>query len=356
MNILITAPSLNPVKNVSGISTVVNGIIENNLNHRYYHYLLGRPDISIGRLKWAVQLTKQLALFPFFVKRHEIELIHENLPFDSKGLIREFVINCWCRLLGVPVVLHIHGGEYFTNEPTMFFFRFLASSIFKGSKRILVLSDIEKQTISVKYNCNHVVVLPNSINTLKNGDLGERVLSDKPVLLFLGRIHETKGTQEILDAIRLLREKMRFRFILCGEGPQKDHMIAACSEILGADFEFKGIVYDKTKMEILNLSDLFILPSYFEGLPMALLETMAVGIVPVVTDVGSIKCVVQHGINGVIVNKKDANDLYQKLIEIMSDPAMFRLLSCNAQNTIQDKYDINNYVQQLNSLYNKVSL
>ena len=86
--------------------------------------------------------------------------------------------------------------------------------------------------------------------------------------------------------------------------------------------------------EILMRSDIFILASHFEGLPMALLETMAVGIVPVVTDVGSIKSVVQHGVNGVIVNKKDSKDLYEKLKEIMSDPALFRVLSNNARNTI----------------------
>jgi glycosyltransferase involved in cell wall biosynthesis len=354
MNILITAPSLNPEKNISGITTVVNSIIENNKDHRYYHYLLGRPDNSNGRLKWIVQLLKQLVLFPFFVKRNKIELIHENLPFDSKGLLREFVINCWCRILGVPVVLHIHGGEFFTNEPTKAIYRLLASSIFKSCKRILVLSDIEKQALCISYNCGHIVVLPNSINTRLNRDLGERVLSDKPVLLFLGRIQETKGINEIIEAISLLREKMSFKFILCGTGPQKDSMVAACTEIMGADFEYKGVVYDKTKTEILMQSDIFILPSYFEGLPMALLETMAVGIVPVVTDVGSIKSVVQHGLNGVIVNKKDVQDLYEKLIEILSDSDVFRILSTNAQNTIKDKYDIKSYVEQLNSVYNMV--
>lgn len=96
---------------------------------------------------------------------------------------------------------------------------------------------------------------------------------------------------------------------------------------------------------------MFILPSYFEGLPMALLETMAAGVVPIVTTVGSMKVIVNHGVNGLHVEKHNSNDLYEKLKYILSNPKQYQKLSNNAQNTIRADYDIVSYIIKLNEIY-----
>jgi len=98
MNILITAPSLNPIKNVSGISCVVQTIISHNEQQQCFHYLLGRPDKKLTKTKWLFDLVKQVLLFPLALIRNKIDLVHQNLPFDPKGLMREYVINLWACL------------------------------------------------------------------------------------------------------------------------------------------------------------------------------------------------------------------------------------------------------------------
>ena len=112
MKILITAPSLNPLINVSGISSVVSNIIKYNKQHNFHHYVLGKQDKSLSNVVWLFQLLVKLLYFPFFLKNNSIELVHQNLPFNPKGVSREFIINYWCRLTGVPVIVHIHGGSY----------------------------------------------------------------------------------------------------------------------------------------------------------------------------------------------------------------------------------------------------
>ena len=145
---------------------------------------------------------------------------------------------------------------------------------------------------------------------------------------------------------------MDFHFILCGAGPLKDYFIAECEQLLGSDFKFYGIVTGDAKMGVIKKSDIFLLPSrYGEGLPMALLETMAAGVVPVVTDDASMKIVVQHNNNGVRVKKRNPQDLYEKLKSILSAPALYASLSVNASRTIIEKYDIHNYIVQLNEIY-----
>jgi glycosyltransferase involved in cell wall biosynthesis len=353
MNILITAPSLSPTQNVSGISTMVQTIILHNKQHNYYHYLLGRPDMKLNKLIWFFQLVRQLLLFPSSLKSNKIDLVHQNLPFDPKGVLREYFINLWCRLFHVPVVLHLHGGVFLMNGTNNPIFKKLSKSLFKHSKHVIVLSEVEKEALIKKYQYFSAKVLCNSINVSLYQSVSKQLPASKPILLFLGRIHESKGVTDIIEALRLLKRNMDFRFILCGTGPLKDHFIAACEQLLGSDFEYRGVVSGDSKINIIKESDIFLLPSrYGEGLPMALLETMAAGVVPVVTDDASMKYVVEHGKNGILVNKKDPKDLYLKLISVLSDSMHYRSLSQNASRTISEQFDVANYIVQLNQIYN----
>jgi glycosyltransferase involved in cell wall biosynthesis len=354
MNILITAPDLNPSKNVSGIATVVKTIIEYNIQHRYFHYLLGRPDKSGSRIKWFVQLCKQLLAFPCFVKRHKIELVHQNLPFDPKGLIREYIISGWCRLLRIPVVLHVHGGEFLMNGTQKPLYQFIAKTLFKHSKEVVVLSNIEQQALQNLYGYSSATLLANSVDTSKYKAKNKIFNQSKPVLLFLGRITESKGIEDIVEAFILLKNKLDFRFILCGAGPLENYFKIKCKEILDGDFEFRGVVSGREKINVINTADFFILPSrYGEGLPMALLETMAAGVVPVVTDDASMKFVIQNEINGMLVEKQNPRHLYSQLEKVTSDKNLYQKLSYNAVATVTAQYDISNYVIQLNDIYSK---
>jgi hypothetical protein len=82
MNILITSPSLDSTKNVSGIASVVNTVIQHNKDYQYYHYLLGRPDKAVSGYIWFVQLIKQLVFFPLALRRNKVKLVHQNLPLE----------------------------------------------------------------------------------------------------------------------------------------------------------------------------------------------------------------------------------------------------------------------------------
>lgn len=352
MNILITAPSLNTTNNVSGVSTVVNTIIQHNTSHQYLHYLLGRPDKPIPKFMWLVQLVKQLVLFPFALKRQKIDLVHQNLPFDPKGVSREYIINCWCRLMRVPVVLHVHGGVFLMNGTNSIVFKKLAQSLFKNSRQVVVLSDLEREAVQKHYQFSKAVVLYNSIDASHYSNTKSQLSEAKPTLLFLGRIHESKGVDDLIEAFSLLKQKTDFRFLLCGAGPLKDRFISACDELLGSDFEYRGIVSGDEKLNIIQEADFFVLPSrYGEGLPMALLETMAAGVVPVVTDDASMKYVVQHEINGIRVNKNDPKDLFEKLNSIINQPILYKRLSDTASKTIAEQYDIKKYIIRLNEIY-----
>ncbi|MES2278373.1 MAG: glycosyltransferase family 4 protein [Bacteroidota bacterium] len=355
MNILITAPSLDTTKNVSGVATVVNTIIENDQHHNFFHYLLGSPDKRLSKPAWAFELIKQLAVFPFFIRKHKIDIVHQNLPFDPKGLTREFFINLWCRLMRVPVLLHVHGGVFLMDKIKNPLYLSLANAVFKHSKKVVVLSDLEKNALARLYNYNEASVLYNSINTKTLKTEGRQYDAANPKLLFLGRIHESKGIEDIYNAFKKIEPGINFTFILCGAGPLKDTMVPQFEALLGSKFEFKGIVSGEAKNNIIKNADFFLLPSrYGEGLPMALLECMAAGVVPIVTDDASMKFIIQDMENGIRVKKSDPEDLFRKVMMNIQDTSLRDKLSANAEKTVVEHYDISAYIIGLNKIYNDI--
>ncbi|PQA52736.1 glycosyltransferase family 4 protein [Siphonobacter curvatus] len=356
MKVLITAPSLDPKKNVSGISTVVRNIISANPTHQYIHYLLGRPDGPSSTFSLLLSQIKQLFLFPFFIKKNDVDIVHQNLPFNPKGLLREYIINLWCKLLDIPVLLHIHGGVFLMDGTTNRMYQYIASSIFKNSKSIIVLSELEKEALSKNFNFHNSYALPNSIN-ISMFSFSKNEFSNMPTFLFLGRIHESKGIDDIFNALTLLISKnMTFRFILCGNGPLKDEYIKKFKDLMKDNFEYLGVVDGKLKVEIMKRSNFFLLPSrYGEGLPMALLETMSVGLIPIVTDDASMKTLVKDKYNGFKVNKSDYEDLARVIGEAINHRELLDNISSNASLTIYTSYNIIDYIERLNDFYGKAA-
>jgi glycosyltransferase involved in cell wall biosynthesis len=353
LNILITAPSLDAAKNVSGISSVVRLIMEQNDQCLYFHYLLGRSDKKVTIFCWLLLLIKQLILFPFALKKNKIDLVHQNFPFDPKGILREFVINSWCWLLQIPVALHIHGGVFLMNKTGNRFYRFLSRCIFKNSKVVIVLSELEKEALSQNYQYSSATVLANCVDVAQFSETENKVQNEIPVFLFIGRLHESKGLEDIVSAFKLLKEEADFEFVLCGDGPLKDFLVSKCNFLLKNQFKYLGVVSGQDKIDAIRSADYFLLPSMFEGLPIALLETMAAGLVPIVTDEGSMKYVVEDGKNGVLVEKRNPQDLYLKIKNVLSTPGLYDVLSKNAKELMAEKYDIHNYIHQLNGIYEK---
>jgi glycosyltransferase involved in cell wall biosynthesis len=354
-NILITAPSLDANVNVSGISSMVKTIIEHNCVPQYHHYLFGRKDANSSKIIPILLTLWKLMLFPFALKKYKIDMVHQNFPFDPKGVLRESVVGLWCRLFRIPVVLHIHGGKFLTGEKPGRFYRFLSKKLFHGSRIMIVLSELEKEMIWKEYQCTNINVLENCVDCAQFNFADKTVMAAIPAFIFIGRIHESKGLDEILRVFKRLNDDhIPFRFILCGDGSLRKSIVPKFGVLLGDRFEYKGIVSGKEKVDTIRSTDFFLLPSWFEGLPVALLETMAAGLVPVITNVGSVEKLVHHGENGIIIEKRNVSDMYEKMKDALTHPERYVALSKNAKQSVIRDYDVNGYVSRLNEIYEQV--
>jgi glycosyltransferase involved in cell wall biosynthesis len=124
------------------------------------------------------------------------------------------------------------------------------------------------------------------------------------------------------------------------------------NEVLGENFKYGGVVSGAEKVKVLCDADVLLMPSRFEGLPLALLESMAAGCVPVVSNRGSISTVVEDGRNGFLVEPGDLTQIVGKLKFLLSEGEPgWDDYRRNARETIRTRFDIRDYVDRLNKLY-----
>lgn len=356
MKIIIVSPSLDPNLNVSGISSVSSFILSQNKNHEYIHFEVGKRDNEPRGFRWLLRLFRMYFKWIRLMIRTKDGLVHFNLAISVLSMLRDTFLILITRLLRKKIIVHIHGGEYLMDSAQPLLVKMGMRVMLGGRLVKIVLSEHEKVALEEKFHKGGIYVLPNCVD-LKDAKAFQRTPAgdEIPVFLFLSRISVDKGLEYIYQALATLKnEGRKFRFIMAGKGPDQSRYVLKFSELLKDDFDYQGVVSGERKTNLLKDCQVFLLPSFYEGLPMALLETMAFGIVPVTTDVGSIRDLVTDGQNGIIVARHSSADIVQALKRLMDDKNVLEKWSENARATIFTKFDPVQYITRLNEIYDNV--
>lgn len=356
MKVIITSPSLNPKENVSGISSVSQFIISNNSEMNYIHFEVGKKDAeSTSKLSRIKRILRNRTDWKRLLLQHKEAVIHYNMPLMGAAIIRDYLLLQIAYSLGFPIILHIHGGQLMTNRNRPWFINRLLTSVFSWAKHILVLSDLEKRILEEDFDVKNVHSLPNCID-LREARKFERMhdLSRSLSILYLGRIEKNKGIDYILEASKRLQyEGTDFVLHFAGKEENEGEYLPILQQELGDKFVYHGVVSGDVKNKLLKECDVFLLPSFFEGLPMALIETMSFGEIPVVTNVGSISSLVEDNINGLFIQVKSVDDIVEKIKVLIGNAEFRQKLSNAAQKTVFTLYDDKAYINKLNTLYKK---
>lgn len=352
IKILITAPSLETHQNVSGISSVVAQIIEHSRNE-FYHFTAGRQDSEKIGFRW---IFKQIFIAPRFfrqIRRENIEIVHINTALAPLSIVRDAILTRAAKFANCPVLLQLHGGKFFTQGFSKFLLKRLTEKMLRCANVILVLSETEKNFIEKHWQNLEVRVLENAVS-IEDFEITKRK-SDEKTIIFLGRLHEDKGLREIIETCRILKEeKFNFRFKCFGTGDAKDFFVAEMNEILGEKFFYGGVISGTKKQKELAASDVFLLPSRYEGLPVALLEAMANFCVPIVSNVGSIGAVIEDNVNGLLIEPQNVPQIVEKIKLILSNNIDFERLQKNARKTVEEKFNLKDYIEKLDKIYRKI--
>lgn len=181
-------------------------------------------------------------------------------------------------------------------------------------------------------------VIPESGAIRKKLQRGERKL-----VLYVGRLVREKGLQTLLDAFEiLLKENIRARLVIVGEGPVKEELMEkVLSNGMHDHVHFTGFVDEASLVSLYKSSDVFVLPSLYEPFGIVALEAMASGVPVVVSDVGGLSEIVENGLNGLKVPAADSKSLAAALQLVLQDSTFAERLRNNAYQYVHEKFDWN---------------
>lgn len=354
MNVLITTPSLNSVENVSGISSITRLLIQYNRGETYFPFILGKKDCDRRGFSWFLSVLKIPFRLCSFVRKHHIAAAHFNIGFEPRSLFRDIIPYLLLFHDNIPLCLHIHGGRYMARIPGNVFLRKIITLFLKKSSEIIVLSEVEAEYLQLQYpflRDKTLNVVSNAVEVPDDKEL-EKNYEGVLTILYLGRIDRKKGLKIIAEALNELSiAKVPFLFYLCGVGPDKDWFMTlldsdTCSSIIDM-----GLICGDEKTKILQLAHVFLLPSFFEGLPMALLESMGYAVCPVVSPIGSIPNVVKDGENGLFV--ANADSVVSAISLLNSDRTLLKMMAHSSRELVKSQYSITRYVNQINEVYSQ---
>ncbi len=356
--IIITSPSLDLNQNVSGISSVTRFIIQNNTQAEYIHFELGRKDNERGGIHRMVAIGKAILRWRKLLTQYPDAIVHYNFPLSKASILRDPLFIGIARMKGNRMIIHLHGGNFLTATRIPKYLHTILRKVFSLSVPFIVLSDLEKKLVQEKFGCKQVEVLPNCVDLEEATHFERKTNKEHPLTIgYLGRIAETKGMDYLLEACsRMKANGKRFLLKIAGKEEAQGQYLPLFAEKLGKQFEYAGVVSGESKSQYLKSLDVFVLPSFFEGLPMSLIECMSFGIVPVTTPVGSIGEIVREEENGLFIKVKDCDSITHQIDRLNNDRDLLEQLSIKARNYIFSHFSTDMYINRLNKTYADSSL
>ena len=221
------------------------------------------------------------------------------------------------KFFGKKIIMHMHCADfdgYF--QPSRHKRRILET--INSCDKYFVLSDSWKEYfIGIGVNSNIIVVLNNTVAPPTIRTVNRN--NTKIKLLYLGVIGERKGVYDLLEAIWSGGEEITKNIQLRIGGNKEEDILQKKIKDYGLNncVTFEGFVADNKKIECLNWADIFILPSYNEGLPIAILEAMSYGCPIISTTVGGIPVVVKHGVNGYLINPGNITEIQNAILSFI---------------------------------------
>jgi glycosyltransferase involved in cell wall biosynthesis len=129
--------------------------------------------------------------------------------------------------------------------------------------------------------------------------------------------------------------------------------ISLNKNLIKCSISFQGWIYGEDKINYLNNSHIFLLPSYAEGMPNSLLEAMASGLPSIVTDVGSVPELISHLENGFLIEKRNPESIAKAIIYLVENPSVFNNISKNARITVVEKHSLELAAKEFKKIISK---
>jgi glycosyltransferase involved in cell wall biosynthesis len=304
-----------------------------------------RPGIK-GTL-YQLFYFQEALLLAKFLEINKVEHLHNHFG-DSGGMVTMLA----SQLSGVGYSITFHGPHIFF-EPTLLALR----EKVKYAKFIVCISNYCRSQMMLFSDAEDwhklkIVHCGIDINSYTISQQPEKHTDKLVKLLYVGRLAAEKGVPVLLRSlIALKNEGHEFHLTLLGDGPERAALEAEVkAQGLEQMVHFGGFASQETVRSTLQASDVFILPSFAEGVPVSLMEAMACGVPVIGTNVGGVTELIEHGVSGLVVAPSDEVALKNAIFCYLSNSALRESVKQAARKVVESHFNLDIEVGKLEQL------
>lgn len=300
---------------------------------------------------------RAFARFFMMLLRGEVAFAHIHVA-QRTSFLRKSLFVLAARAFRRPVILHVHGAQFdeYYERGTALSRRYIRW-ILDSSTWIIALSDQWLAWFKAHTDNRQVLRVHNPV-ILANNDAAPSLVpaGAPPAIVFLGRIGQRKGAYDLLHAMtRVLDARVPCRLYLCGDGEVEAARRLAADLGIADSVTIPGWIGAEERQRLLHSARIFVLPSYQEGLPVAILEAMAAGVPVVSSPVGGIPDAITDGVEGLLVAPGDPVQLATALIRILADENLGRVMGAAGKLKVRNSFAAETALAPLERLYSQLT-
>lgn len=334
-----------------GIASVVAGYRGSSLEKKYQiTYVESYRDGT----RWQ-KLGKAISGYCAFLGQlcgNRPDIVHVHSSFGP-SFYRKIPFIYLSVLFGIPVVNHVHGAEFEQfYEKASGRKKKSVARVYGKCTKLIVLSEAWKNKFASFVPEERIEVLENYCQIPEEPyDTGRRANQ----VLFMGELGKRKGCYDI-PAIweEVLRQVPSARLIMAGDGEMEAVKASFLEKGISSGVLFPGWVRHEKKEKLLRESSIFLLPTYHEGMPMAVLEAMGYGLGIVTTDVGGIPKLIRNEENGFIEKPGDISSMAKHVIKLLQEPELCASYGQKARELALRDYGADRHIERLSAIYDTV--
>jgi glycosyltransferase involved in cell wall biosynthesis len=278
----------------------------------------------------------------------EVVHIHSALA-PQVTLLRAGLLSLAARLRGARVVVHAHGGELVSTLTTPARRLFARLALLPAHRLIAVSTEI-RDLLAAVLGDERIVVVDNGIDTVTF--CPKRTAYDPPRILYAGVLSPRKGVLDLVRASELLTERgVKHELWLAGGTPGEGAHAEALVRGVATAARFLGVRPHAEMPNLYRNSDIFCLPSWWEAMPLSVLEAMASSLPVVASRVGDIPRAVEDGVTGRLVAPRDPEALADALETLVRDANLRANMGLAGRKRVEQNFDINVTCATLDLLY-----
>ena len=328
-------------------------------------FLANDPEVSLPYLIKSQVYTipspraeKELRLS---LVRLKPDIVHASLTLSPL----DFKLPELCSEINTPLVGTFHpafdaNNRSLTASTQQLTYQLYAPSLAKFDK-IIVFSELQKNVLEkLGVPKEKQIIIPNGVNENiwkpfcernKKYDQVKNKLGDERIFLYMGRIANEKNVEGLLRSWRQTKNN-NCKLVIVGDGPMKPTLENSFSILSKEKLIWWGTELDiETRVAIMQIAEVFFLPSLVEGLSLSLLEAMSTGTACVATDAGADGEVLENGA-GIVISTDNVSAQLKTIIPILVEhPSFTKYLGVKARNRVLERYTITKNINSLEKVY-----